>query len=310
LPTGKPEQPSGGKTAEPPGDETRKAINDAVAYIRGLAGLHGRNADWAEDAVRNAASVPASEALKLNVIDVIADDIPDLLGKVDGRTVSVGGKTTRLETARLEIVTVDPDWRTRLLAVITNPNIALILLLIGIYGLVFEFLNPGAVAPGVIGAISLLVALYALNLLPINYAGVGLVLLGIGLMIAEAHIGSFGAIGIGGIAAFVIGAIIMFPSGTPGLAPDPWLIAATAIGTAALFLLALAMLLRSRKRPVVIGEPALVGTEGEAMSWEGEEGRVRVNGEIWRARATVPPKPGARIQVIGRKGLVLLVASV
>src|SRR5215813_3534334 len=223
LPGGAPQQKdkekgSGGDTsASGPADtETRKAINDAVAYIRGLAELNGHNADWAAEAVRTAVSLPASEALKLNVIDVIADDVPDLLRKLDGRTVKVAGKPQTLATADLEIVTAAPDWRTELLAVITDPNVAFILLLIGTYGLIFEFLNPGAVAPGLIGAISLLVALYALNLLPINYAGAALVMLGIGLMVAEAHIGSFGVIGVGGIVAFVIGAIMMFPSGAPG----------------------------------------------------------------------------------------------
>ncbi|MBX9847551.1 MAG: nodulation protein NfeD [Xanthobacteraceae bacterium] len=308
-PGGKPEPPAGGKPNEPADTGMRKAVNDAIAYIRGLAGLHGRNADWAEDAVRNAASIPASEALKINVIDVVADDIPDLLRKIDGRIVSVAGKPTRLATAGLDIAIVAPGWRTELLAAITNPNIAFLLLLIGIYGLIFEFLNPGAVAPGVIGAISLLVALYALNLLPINYAGLGLVLLGIGLMVAEAHIGSFGVIGVGGIAAFVIGAIIMFPAGAPGLELAPSVIAAAAAVAAGLFMVGLTLLLRSRRRAVVTGEQALIGSEGEALSWRGDEGRVRVMGEIWRARAAVPPKPGARVKVIGRDGLVLLVAS-
>src|SRR5436190_3951831 len=198
---------SGGSPAEPMDTETRKAVNDAVAYIRSLAELNGRNADWAADAVRSAVSLSASEALKLNVIDVIADDVADLLRKIDGRTVTVARKPARLATAGLEILDVPPDWRTELLAVITNPNVAFILMLVGIYGLVFEFANPGAVAPGLVGGISLLLALFALNLLPINYAGAGLVLLGVGLMLAEAHIGSFGVIGIAGIAAFVIGAI-------------------------------------------------------------------------------------------------------
>ena len=236
LPGRKPEQPSGqdsrqdrgspgeGKsgnnpTTEPVDAESRKVVNDAVAYIRSLAELNGRNADWAEQAVRAAVSLPASDALRLHVIDVIADDIPDLLHKIDGRSVKVDGASRRLATAGLDVAILAPDWRTELLAVITDPNIAFILLLIGVYGLIFEFLNPGAVAPGLIGAISLLVALFALSLLPINYAGAGLLLLGIGLMVAEAHIGSFGAIGIGGIIAFVIGAIIMFPSGAAGIYP-------------------------------------------------------------------------------------------
>jgi len=314
LPGGAPQQKdkekgSGGDTsASGPADtETRKAINDAVAYIRGLAELNGHNADWAAEAVRTAVSLPASEALKLNVIDVIADDVPDLLRKLDGRTVKVAGKPQTLATADLEIVTAAPDWRTELLAVITDPNVAFILLLIGTYGLIFEFLNPGAVAPGLIGAISLLVALYALNLLPINYAGAALVMLGIGLMVAEAHIGSFGVIGVGGIVAFVIGAIMMFPPGAPGFALSLSVVAGATAVTAALFLLVLTMLLRSRRRPVVTGKEGLLGAEGEVVAWNGEEGRVRVHGEIWRARAQRPLQPGARLKVINREGLVLVV---
>ena len=319
LPGGAPEQPAGEKSkgkgsedktspaAEPADTETRKAVNDAVAYIRGLAELNGRNADWAAEAVRAAVSLPAAEALKLHVIDVIADDVPDLLRKIDGRTVKVAGKTERLATADLDVVTAAADWRTELLAVITDPNVAFILMLIGVYGLIFEFLNPGAVAPGLIGSISLLVALYALNLLPINYAGAALVLLGIGLMVAEAHIGSFGVIGVGGIVAFVIGAIMMFPTGAPGFTLSLSVVGATTVATAALFLLVLTMLLRSRRRPVVTGKEGLLGAEGETVAWDGEEGRVRVNGEIWRARARLPLQPGARIKVINREGLVLVV---
>jgi membrane-bound serine protease (ClpP class) len=316
LPGGAPKQPAGQKekgsegatsSSEPADAETRKVVNDAVAYIRGLAELNGRNADWAAEAVRTAVSLPASDALKLNVIDVIADDVPDLLRQIDGRTVKVAGKSERLATAGLEVVTAAPDWRTELLGVITDPNIAFILMLIGVYGLIFEFLNPGAVAPGLIGGISLLVALYALNLLPINYAGAALVLLGIGLMVAEAHIGSFGVIGIAGIIAFVIGAIMMFPSGAPGFSLSLPVVAAATIMTAALFLLVLTMLLRSRRRPVVTGKEGLLGAEGETVAWDGDEGRVLVNGEIWRARAQRPLEKGDRIRVIEREGLVLVV---
>jgi membrane-bound serine protease (ClpP class) len=316
FPGGRPEQPSEqkngkerGTVAEPTDTESRKAINDAVAYIRSLAELNGRNADWAAEAVRTAVSLPASEALKLHVIDVIADDVPGLLRKIDGRTATVAGKPERLATAGLEVVTVAPDWRTELLAIATNPNVAFILMLIGVYGLLFEFLNPGAVAPGLIGAISLLVALYALHLLPINYAGAALVLLGIGLMIAEAHIGVFGVIGVGGIIAFVIGAIMMFPSATPGFELSPAVIAGAVIVTASLFLLVLSMLLRSRKRLVVTGKEALLGAEGEALAWQGEDGRVRIRGEIWRARAAKPLQPGTRVKVVDRDGLILVVES-
>ena len=192
-------------------------VNDAVAYIRSLAAVNGRNADWAADAVRSAASLPAAEAMKLHVVDVVAADVPDLLRQIDGRAVMVAGKPGRLATAGLEVVAAPPDWRTELLMLVTNPNVAFILMLIGVYGLILEFFNPGAVAPGLVGVICLLVALYALALLPINYAGAALVLIGIGLMVAEAHIGAFGAIGVGGIAAFVIGALMMFPVARPGL---------------------------------------------------------------------------------------------
>ncbi|MFY9837461.1 MAG: nodulation protein NfeD [Xanthobacteraceae bacterium] len=299
-----------GKADEPADAETRKVVNDAVAYIRSLAALNGRNADWATQAVRSAASLPAGEALSLHVIDVIADDVPDLLRKIDGRTVMVAGKPLRLETANLEIVSAPPDWRTRLLALVTNPNVAFILMLIGVYGLIFEFLNPGAVAPGLVGAISLLVALYALAFLPINYAGAALLLFGVALMIAEAHIGAFGALGIGGIAAFVVGALMMFPARAPGSTLSGGVVAGAAIGSAVLLLFVLAALLQSRKRPVVTGSEALIGAEGETVSWQGGEGRVRVKGEIWLARSDTSLAAGNRVKIVGRDGLVLRVEDI
>jgi membrane-bound serine protease (ClpP class) len=241
---------------------------------------------------------------------VIADDIPDLLRKIDGRKVKAAGQPATLATAALSVVSIAPDWRTEALSIITNPNIAFLLMLVGFYGLIFEFLNPGAVAPGLFGGISLLVALFALNLLPINYAGAALVLLGIGLMVAEAHIGSFGAIGVGGIIAFVIGAIMMFPPGAPGFTLSLWVVAAATLITAAFFLLVVAMLLRSRNRPVVTGKEALTGAQGETVAWDGEEGRVLVQGEVWRARAASPLSVGARVKVIARDGLVLKVEKI
>ena len=295
------------KTPEPADTETRKIVNDAIAYIRSLAELNGRNVDWAETAVRSAASLTASEALKLHVIDVVANDVPDLLRQIDGRAVTVTGKQVKLETAGLRIVDIAPSWRTQFLAVITDPNVAFMLMLVGIYGLILEVTTPGTLVPGTVGAIALLIALYALNLLPINYAGAGLVLLGIGLMVAEVHIGAFGVIGIAGVISFGIGAFMMFNSGIPGFELSlAVVIAATAV-TAVLFLLVLAMLLRSRKRPVVTGKEALLGAEGEALGWEQDEGRVRVQGEVWRARSTRPLAPGSRIKVVNREGLVLFV---
>jgi membrane-bound serine protease (ClpP class) len=295
-----------------PGDadtETRKIINDAVAYIRSLAALNARNADWAADAVRSAASLPAAEALSLHVIDVIADDVPDLLRKIEGREITIAGKPQRLATSGLEVEVRPPGWQTELLMLVTNPNVAFILMLIGVYGLIFEFFSPGAVAPGLIGAISLLLAFYALAFMPINYAGAALVLFGVALMIAEVHIGAFGALGVGGIAAFVIGAVMMFPAQAPGLTLSHGVVAVTALGSAALLLLALAAVLR-RRRPVVTGHEALIGAEGETVSWQDGEGRVRVKGEIWLARSDAALTAGSRVKIVGRDGLVLRVQDV
>lgn len=303
------EQKDKNKSAASDDTETRKIINDAIAYIRSLAALNHRNADWAEDAVRSAVSLPAAEALSMHVIDVVASDVADLERQIDGRTVTVAGKPLQLATADLTNVDTPPDWRTELLKLVTNPNVAFILMLIGVYGLILEFFNPGAVAPGLIGAISLLVALYALAFVPINYAGAALVIVGIGLMLAEVHIGAFGALGVGGIAAFVIGALMMFPARTPGFALSGTVVIVAALASAALIVLALGALLHSRKQPVVTGHEALIGAAGEAVFWDGEEGRVRVKGEIWRAKADAPLKAGTPIRVVRRDGLVLLVQS-
>ena len=297
------------KTATSDDTETRKIINDAIAYIRSLAAINHRNADWAADAVRSAVSLPAAEALSMHVIDAIANDVPDLLRQIDGRTVTVAGKPLKLETAGLTIVATPPDWRTELLEFVTNPNVAFILMLIGVYGIILEFFNPGAVAPGLVGVISLLVALYALAFIPINYAGVALVIVGIALMIAEVHIGAFGALGIGGIAAFVIGALMMFPARTSGFALSGAVVIGTALASAALIVLILGAIVHARKKPVVTGHEALIGAAGEAVFWDGQEGRVRVHGEIWRARADAPLTAGTAVKVIRRDGLVLVVQS-
>jgi membrane-bound serine protease (ClpP class) len=298
-----------GKNNDSDDAETRKIVNDAVAYIQSLAALNGRNAEWATQAVRAAASLPAADALRLHVVDAIADNIPDLLRQIDGRTVNVAGKPQKLATAGLEVETTPPGWRLELLALVTDPNVAFILMLVGIYGLILELFNPGTVVPGLVGAISLVVALYALALIPINYAGAALVLLGILLMVAEAHIGAFGALGVGGIVAFVIGAVLMFPSQTPGFALSWGVIAGAAIASAALFILVFAVLVRARRRPVVTGNEALIGAEGETVFWDGDEGRVRIAGEIWRASSDTPLVVGSRVTVLGRDGLVLRVVA-
>jgi membrane-bound serine protease (ClpP class) len=286
----------------------RKAVNDAVAYIRGLAELRGRNADWAEAAVRTAASLSANAALEQKVIDVIAADLPDLLRQIDGRTVKTGRGEVRLQTAGIAIERIEPDWRTKLLAVLTNPNIAYLLMLVGVYGLLLEGYNPGAILPGVVGAISLLLALYAFQVLSVNYAGLGLVLLGLALMVAEAFAPSFGALGLGGIVAFVVGSIILMDTGTPGFQVSRAVIGGIAGAGAVLMLLTATYFARSRRRPVVTGAEQLLREPAIAMADFETTGLVRVRGEIWSAVTRIPVKEGQRLRVLRVDGLTLEVA--
>jgi membrane-bound serine protease (ClpP class) len=308
-PFGGSEEPDkeGSRPATPRNASEAKAVNDAVAYIRGLAQLRGRNADWAEKAVREAASLPATDAVREEVVDFVATDLQDLIAKADGRVVRVGDREQRLETAGLTLVPLEPDWRTQLLAAITNPNIAYLLLLIGFYGLIFEFINPGAVAPGVIGAISMLVGFFALNLLPINYAGVALLLLGIALMTAEAFAPSFGVLGLGGVAAFALGSLFLFDREVPGFTLS-WPVVAAATGVSAGFLLiVVAAAARAHRRPVATGDKALFGSSGEVLEWSDTCGRVRVRGEHWAARSSRPLVPHQAVRVVGRDRLTLVV---
>jgi len=287
-----------------------KVVNDAVAYIRSLAKLRHRNADWAEKAVRSAASLPADDALRLGVIDLMAQDVPDLLKRVDGRTVKVDGRELVLHTAGARVQTVTPDWRNRLLAVITNPNVAYVLMLIGVYGLFFEFANPGYILPGVAGAIALVLALYAFHVLPVNYAGLGLMLLGISFMIAEAFVPSFGALGIGGLIAFVIGSIILMNTESPFYTISRPLIFAVAFTTAGLLIGMMHLVLRARRRPVVSGREALMDAVGEVLEDFDGRGRVRTGGEVWQAQSDVPLRAGDKVRVTGRVGMVVHVEPI
>ena len=285
----------------------KKQVHDASAYIRGLAQLRGRNAQWAERAVREAVSLSASEALKLNVIDLVATDVPDLLEKLHGRSVKAAGIERTLDTAGAETVAVEPNWRTRLLAVITDPSIALILMMIGIYGLLFEFSHPGFALPGILGGICLLLALYAFQLLPINYAGLGLILLGIALMVGEAFVPSFGVLGIGGIAAFVIGAVILIDADIPGYGvPLGLIVPLSAFSAVALFFV-VTMALKARRRPVVSGRDEMIGASGEVLEDFTGEGWARVHSETWRVSSAAPLKAGQSVRVTGVRGLVLAV---
>ena len=286
---------------------TRKQTNDAAAYIRGLAQLRGRNADWADQAVREAVSLSAQEALKLKVIDLIAVDIPQLLKQLDGRKLSVLGHEQRLATAAAEIIEFQPDWRTRLLVVITDPSIAYLLLMIGFYGLLFEFYNPGLVAPGVIGGISLLLALFALQLLPVSYSGLALIALGVGLMVAEHFVPGFGILGMGGIVAFVLGSVMLIDTGIPDYGISWQLIAGIAAMSAVFLLIVLGVALRARKRPVVSGREQMLGSTGEVLQDTGGDVYARIHGELWKVRAGVPLARGSTVRVVGIDGLVLAV---
>lgn len=307
------EQPSGGTEPEPRplGEDAmaHKVVNDAVAYIRGLAKLRGRNAEWAEQAVRRAASLDAGEALEKNVIDLIAVDVDELLAKIDGRTVEVHGSKQTLATADIPVTTMEPDWRSELLAVITNPNVAYILMLVGIYGLIFEFANPGTIVPGVIGGICLLLALFALQVLPINYAGLGLILLGVALMTGEAFVPSFGILGIGGVVAFVIGSIILIDTDAPGFGISVALIGAVALFSAILFATVMGLILRARRRPVVSGREEMLGTRAIALEDFDREGQVRAHGERWLALTDAPVTRGQALQIVGMEGLHLRVRA-
>jgi len=286
---------------------SHKLINDAIAYIRGLAEMRGRNADWAEKAVREAASLHAEAALKLNVADLIATDVPDLLMKIDGRKVNVQGKEVKLALAGAELETVTPDWRNKLLAVITDPNVAYILMMLGIYGIFFELWNPGYVLPGVIGGICLLLALYAFQVLPVNYAGLALIVLGIAFMVAEAFMPSFGALGIGGVIAFVAGSVILLDTSVEGYDIAWQLIALVAITSALIFGGIVWLALRARKRAVVSGREEMLGQIGEALEAFSDQGRVRVHSEEWQARTAARLRRGQRIKVVGIEGLTLTV---
>jgi len=282
-----------------------KAINDAAAYLRGLAKLRGRNEEWAEKAVLEAASLSASEALEQNVIDYVARDLDDLLKQADGRVVTIQGIERTLQTTGLTIKIIEPDWRSQLLGVITNPNVAYILLLIGIYGLIFEFSNPGALVPGTIGAICLLLALYSFQLLPINYAGMALILLGVALMIGEAFQPSFGMLGIGGVIAFVIGSIILIDTDAPGFGIDLSVIITFAASSVLMFVFVVGMAIKSRHRPVVSGAEELVGAEGAVLHDFEHRGEIFVHSEIWTALSQTPLHKGQQVRVTGMHGLIL-----
>ena len=304
--------------AEPEGEEgeaapaqggdamTAKITNDAVAYIRSLAGLQGRNAEWAALAVREAATLTAREAYDQNVIEILARDLDDLLAQADGRTVQLDGDPHVLRTAGATVERLSPDWRARALAVITNPNIAYILLMIGVYGLIFEFMSPGAVGPGAVGAVCLVVGLFALNMLPVDYAGAALMLLGIGLLVAEAAMPGLGVFGVAGAISLAIGSMLLIRD-MPGYRLSPYVVFATVGLSLAFFLIAIRSALKAARLQVVTGAQSLSHASGEVRHWDAGEGWVHTQGEDWQARSPAALAPGQKVRVTGRDGLILIV---
>ncbi len=289
---------------------TAKQVHDASAFIRGLAQLRGRNAEWAERAVREAVSLTASEALRDKVVDIVADDIPDLLAQIDGRTVKVQSKDVKLVTRGQAYLATPPDWRHRLLSVIANPSFALILLMIGIYGLIFEFSSPGFGIPGTVGAICLLLAAFALQMLPTNYAGLGLIVLGMALLVAELMSPSFGVLGFGGIVAFIAGGLLLFDRDIPGFGVPLPLIFGLAASSAAVVLLGGGLALRARSRPVVSGREDLIGAFGEVIAVDGDAAWALVRGERWKVESRETLALGQKVRVLAINGLTLGVRAV
>lgn len=307
----------GGADEEDEGDEgepddgssamERKVLEDAVSFIRSLAERHGRNADWAEKAVRDALNLNANEAMEQNVIDVVARDLDDLLAQIDGMTVVMERGEQTLATTDLVIERYDPDWRTQLLSIITNPNIAYFLMIIGFYGLVFELASPGSLFPGTIGVICLLLALFAFQVLPINYAGLALIVVGLALMVGEALMPSFGVLGAGGIIAFVLGSVMLMDA--EHLAISLPLIGGVALVSGGLMLWTLTRFATLRRRPVHTGAEQLIGATAIALEDFDTTGHVRLHGERWNAVSDVPVKRGDNLEVVRLEGLTVYVTS-
>lgn len=285
----------------------RKVLNDAIAYIRGLADAHGRNADWAEDAVVNAATLTAASALEQNVIDIVADNEAALLQAINGREVKVKHEAFIIQSADVAVEAIEPGWRLKILGAVASPEIALLLLLVGIYGLVFEGWNPGAIVPGVVGVICLLLAAYALQVLPVNYAGLALILVGFAMIIAEAFMPSFGALGLGGIVAFIFGSIMMFDSGIPGFGISIAFVVVLALAFGLLLLWLVSYLVKLRRRGAVSGRASIVGGIGRAMHAFAGTGQVWLEGEAWQATTKVPLEKDQEVLVRDLDGLVLQV---
>ena len=299
-----PVQMGGGEADE---EMTRKVENDAAAYIRGLAERRGRNATWAEDAVRKSVSATATEALRLKVIDVVAENRADLLAKIDGRTVETGAGKITLKTKTAKIVEVEMSFRDKILSVISNPTIAYILLILGMAGLYFELSTPGAILPGVLGGICLILAFYAFQTLPINYAGLLLIILGVILFIAEVKVVSHGILTIGGMTALILGSLMLIDSPAPFLQISLSAILGVTAATTAFFVFAIGAVFRAHRRQPATGREGLVGQAGVARTRLSPDGLIFIRGEIWNATCAEGVEPGEQVQVTAVAGLKLKV---
>jgi membrane-bound serine protease (ClpP class) len=310
--------PNGGAPGAAPAEETaptnadaldRKAVNDSAAFLRSLADLRGRNAEWGERAVRFGEALSASEAVERHVVELIASDRDDLLRQLDGRTVAMPGGERTLATRGRSVERIEPSLITRMLGVIANPNVAFLLMMIGIYGLIFEFMNPGHVAPGVIGAVCLVLGLYALNTLPLNYAGLALILLGVAFIVAEAFTPSFGILGIGGVLAFIIGAAMLVDTDIPEYRLSWGVIVGVGALTFGLVAIMVGYTLRTYRRPVATGREALIGARVKVLDWSGGAGHVWVASERWNAEGPDGLAPGGWARVKSVNALKLHVAA-
>ena len=286
----------------------RKAMQDAAAYIRSLAQLRGRNVEWAEKAVTEAASLSADEAKARKVVEIVAGDAPDLLRQLDGRKLTTAAGARVLQTAGAATIAVEPDWHFRALSIITDPSVAMILMLVGIYGLIFELGNPGLVLPGVAGAVSLPLGLYALHLLPVNYAGLALMALGIAFIVAEVFVPAYGSLGVGGVVAFVVGALMLIDTDVPGYGLSWTLIGVLALVTLGFIVFVAQMAVRARRRPVVSGVASLVGADGEMLDDATDTGWASIRGETWQVTTAAHVARGQKVRVVAVDGVSLRVA--
>lgn len=287
-----------------------KMVNDAEAYLLSLAQMHGRDPNWAMEAVRNSASLPAQDALKKGVIDLIATNQAELLAKINAKPVKLLGQEHHILTNGIKIIVLEPDWRNKLLTIISNPNVAYILLLLGIYGISFELYSPGSILPGVVGGISILLALFAFQILPVNFSGIALILLGITFLIAEAFIPSFGALGMGGLVAFIIGSVILIDTEVQDYTISRPLIGGFSIVTVIFFLWVLKVFVKIRYQPALGGHEEMIGEKGKCLSNEDGKLRVFVHSEAWNAEALVPIESGQQIKVTSINGLILTVEPI